>query len=343
MKQLLEAINRGILRCLRENNIELLTDLDDENLDQIDSIQTKSVNNKIDGYAQLIKPLLINAVRTGKIHDKLKQIINDPNNFRKFKGVIKANGKGHLRELIWIGQKLFGKDGNFNWIDTSEITDMSELFRRTATFNGHIELWDVSNVKNMDQMFEHTIFNGDISEWDVSNVTTMSFMFSDSAFNGDISKWDVSNVITMDRMFSHSKFTGENGDISGWDVSNVKDMSYMFSYTNFNQPIGKWDIHNVRDISGMFGKTNYFNQDISDWDIRNITYMSTLFYCAKSFNKDLSKWDVRNVEEMNYMFYFAESFNQDLSKWKIKKTCKTEEIFKNCNIKEEYKPKMLKN
>jgi hypothetical protein len=33
MKQLLEAINRGILRALNENNIELLADLDDENLD----------------------------------------------------------------------------------------------------------------------------------------------------------------------------------------------------------------------------------------------------------------------------------------------------------------------
>jgi hypothetical protein len=33
MKQLLEAINRGILRGLNENNIELLADLDDDNLD----------------------------------------------------------------------------------------------------------------------------------------------------------------------------------------------------------------------------------------------------------------------------------------------------------------------
>jgi hypothetical protein len=33
MKKLLEAINRGILRGLNENNIELLSDLDDENLD----------------------------------------------------------------------------------------------------------------------------------------------------------------------------------------------------------------------------------------------------------------------------------------------------------------------
>ena len=48
MKMLLEAINRGILRGLNENNIELLTDLDDDNLDQTNSIQAKSMNNKID-------------------------------------------------------------------------------------------------------------------------------------------------------------------------------------------------------------------------------------------------------------------------------------------------------
>jgi hypothetical protein len=33
MKKLLEAINRGILRGLNENSIELLSDLDDDNLD----------------------------------------------------------------------------------------------------------------------------------------------------------------------------------------------------------------------------------------------------------------------------------------------------------------------
>jgi hypothetical protein len=33
MKKILEVINRGILKGLNENNIELLSDLDDENLD----------------------------------------------------------------------------------------------------------------------------------------------------------------------------------------------------------------------------------------------------------------------------------------------------------------------
>jgi hypothetical protein len=46
-----------------------------------------------------------------------------------------------------------GDDGNFNWIDTSEITDMSNLFSRNYTFNGHIELWNVSKVTDMSNMF----------------------------------------------------------------------------------------------------------------------------------------------------------------------------------------------
>ena len=47
MKRLLEAINRGILKALNESNINLLTDLDDDNLGQLDSIQTKNINTKI--------------------------------------------------------------------------------------------------------------------------------------------------------------------------------------------------------------------------------------------------------------------------------------------------------
>ena len=228
MKRLLEAINRGILRGLNENNIELLADLDDDNLDQLDSIQTKSVNNKIDGYIQSIKPMLINAIQTGKISNRLKQLINDPTNFHKYKGIIKANGKDHLKELIWIGEKLFGANGNFNWIDTSSITDMSKLFQYYDYFNGRIELWDVSNVTNMDGMFAYARgFNQPIGDWDVSNVINMRHMFVYTyEFNQPIGDWDVSNVTTMECMFEGSeKF---NQDISQWNVKKVKNHKYMY-------------------------------------------------------------------------------------------------------------------
>ena len=88
--------------------------------------------------------------------------------------------KEELKEIILQRIKVEGNEVNLNDIDTSEITDMSELF---------------------DNMNE---FNGDISEWDVSNVTDMFFMFYGCKnFNQDISKWDVSNVTNNYKIFDN--------------------------------------------------------------------------------------------------------------------------------------------
>lgn len=65
-------------------------------------------------------------------------------------------------------------------IDTSTITDMSELFAwsEREDFSG-IENWDVSNVTNMSWMFTFCYnFNQPLYNWDVSNVTDMSWMFA---------------------------------------------------------------------------------------------------------------------------------------------------------------------
>ena len=163
-------------------------------------------------------------------------------------GVYKVIATLQLKDLIKICIKQFGYNCNLNWIDTSEITDMSSLFQYSH-FNGDISKWDVSNVKDMHWMFWESSFDGDISSWDVSNVTDMSGMFDHSSFKGDISLWNVSNVTNMHDMFFNSKF---NGDISQWDVSKVTDMNDMFWNSEFNVDISKWDVNNVTDMEEMF-------------------------------------------------------------------------------------------
>ena len=139
-----------------------------------------------------------------------------------------------MKQIIEDTIKKEGEDCDLNFIDTSEIYDMSDLFCENKPTGNLL-----------------TFFNGDISKWDVSNVEDMTSMFEFSKFNGDISKWDVSKVENMDSMFAYSQF---NGNISDWDVSNVEIMSHMFTGSKFNTDISKWKLPRIKIMKMMFVK-----------------------------------------------------------------------------------------
>ena len=112
--------------------------------------------------------------------------------------------KKELKKLINQLIEERGNEGDFNDIDTSKITDMSDLFYDINEFNGDISNWDVSKVTNMELMFASSSFNGDISNWNVSKVTNMYGMFYDcKSFNQNISKWNVSNVKNYQKTFQN--------------------------------------------------------------------------------------------------------------------------------------------
>ena len=113
--------------------------------------------------------------------------------------------KGALKDTI---NKLIKQDiYEFNCIDTSNITDMSNLF---------------------DLGLDYINKNFDISEWDVSNVEYMQNMFHNCInFDCDLSNWDVSKVKDMKEMFTNChNFKGKG--LENWDVSKVENMSKMF-------------------------------------------------------------------------------------------------------------------
>jgi surface protein len=116
----------------------------------------------------------------------------------------------------------------FNNIVTSNVTDMSYMFRGATTFNQNINSWDVSNVTNMNNTFSET-----------------------DSFNQNIGSWNVSKVIYMPSMFRRASSFNQN--IGSWNVSNVTNISTMFVFaTSFNQNIGSWNVSNVTNMSNMF-------------------------------------------------------------------------------------------
>ena len=74
-------------------------------------------------------------------------------------------------------------------------------------------------------------FNRDISKWDVSNVRNMNEMFCKSKFTGDISSWDVSNVKYMNEMFKESEFYDIRILSKWYPHKNVKYQNDVFDYS----------------------------------------------------------------------------------------------------------------
>ena len=173
---------------------------------------------------------------------------------------------------------------NLNSIDTSKITDMSDLFEyMKGLLKIDISNWNVSKVKRMDYMFrgcENLKEIIGIEDLDVSQVENMQGMFDEcESFNQNISNWNVSQVENMASMFIECK--------------------------SFNQPLNDWDVSNVEDMSWLFSECKNFNQDISNWDVSKVTYMDGMFDNCSSFNQDISNWNVSNITDMNRtsMFY----------------------------------------
>ena len=156
---------------------------------------------------------------------------------------VQPKNRVQLEQLIDFAFKHNIYDLNF--IDTSKITNMYELFEYTEhDFN--VSKWDTSNVKNMSYMFYKCYkFTGKgIGNWNVSNVKDIGGMFAGcEKFDCDLSNWDVSNVIDMKFTFNYCRnFKGKG--LENWDVSNIHAMYCVFKNC-VNLTIPSWYKSNI--------------------------------------------------------------------------------------------------
>ena len=158
--------------------------------------------------------------------------------------------------------------------DVSQFTSMYRAFRNNSSFNQDISAWDVSNVTNMNGMFQSATSLTSVSFSDTSSVTDMSFMFASTTNLTSVSLSDTSNVTDMSYMFYFAD--AFNLDISSWNTSKVTNMKAMFQVAeSFNQDISSWNTSNVTDMSGLFSRATAFNQNIRRWNVSMLLLLRT--------------------------------------------------------------------
>lgn len=218
-------------------------------------------------------------------------------------------------------------------LNTSDVINMSFMFRWTAKADPNVSNWDTSKVTDMEGMFLLASANPDVSKWNTSNVTNMKGMF-DRAGNADpdVSNWDTSKVTDMEDMFSG--VVNGNPDVSNWDTSSVTDMQSMFFRTEKANPdVSKWNISNVTNMYEMFQEAKAANPEVSNWDTSKVENMSRMFYFASNATPNVKNWNTPNVTDMSGMFKGAEKANPDVSNWDISNVTDMKDMFSGSGIK----------
>ena len=165
-------------------------------------------------------------------------------------------------ELISNIKELFDKgETDLNCIDTSEITDMSYLFKNIRSINFDVSNWDVTEYDRLDCLFFNcqcieTVIG--LETWDVSNVKDFTGFFSQCSNlkNVNVSGWKLYNAMITYAMFFGCQDLKTIKGIDTWEFDdNYRiDMMNMFYNCSDLTDIGDIDYWEnvVGNKKGMF-------------------------------------------------------------------------------------------
>ena len=181
-------------------------------------------------------------------------------------------------------------------MDTSKVTDMSNMFDHYRGVELDTGDMDTSKVTNMRQMFYYstslTSIEG-LKTWNVSHVTDMEGMFytCSNLTSLDVSGWDTSKVTNMKQMFYNcSKLTEIKGleDLDTSKVTNMEQMFYNSSMTSLipldcsgittknGYPIYSYSNMGWTDLGGFIGMKMSWDNTYSLSKCPNLTYESCI-------------------------------------------------------------------
>ena len=249
------------------------------------------------------------------------------------------NNKTDLSSAVffWSPKEIvFGE--NF---DTSNVTNMSNMFTCRCLEKLDISNFDTSNVTNMSGMFLGcaSLKTLDVSNFDTSNVTNMSGMFYDcgSLSSLDLSNFKTSNVANMLGMFEFCYGLRSIKVSDSFNTSKVTDMSSMFYKCENLSDINffySFDMSKVEKMDRMFmGCDSIEYVEFPDsFNLSNVTSMSQFFASCKGLKKArIANANLQNVTDMRGLFWTCYELTEaDISNVQSKKLEKLGSAFAYC-------------
>ncbi|EAD7632832.1 BspA family leucine-rich repeat surface protein [Listeria monocytogenes] len=198
----------------------------------------------------------------------------------------------------------------------------SGLFQYSKITSLDLSNLDTSSVTDMSNMFYGSeVPSLDLSNLDTSSVTNMAYMFYNSdATSIDVSNFNTSSVTNMYCMFRFCE-VATSIDVSNFNTSNVTNMGHMFSYTSAatGLDVSKFDTSKVMYMNGMFMGSAATSIDVSGFNTSNVTNMNEMFRDSAATSLDVSHFDTSNVMDMRYMFSNSAVTSIDVSNFDTSK------------------------
>lgn len=152
-----------------------INDFDDIDDDDNDIAISKTTIRSTSLFLDIAERCLLGDVTPTPLDIKILLNANNSSD-TSYDGELFVNNTEELIKVLSRAYKHFGPNGNYNWINTTNITSLLGVFQNALgkekeKFNGDISRWNTCNMKNLLNAFNGcSSLTCDISNWDTSNV-----------------------------------------------------------------------------------------------------------------------------------------------------------------------------